>query len=129
MAIIDVDRVAAVIEKFKQLRPLVESVYPGYTLQIASKETGLITDLFSSPHPTVDDVTIENFESLSGIDQIAQIMKEYGKPIPKKTLLAELKRRGGKIGKDSVTSYLSREPIFASHSRGIWKLVEKKGGT
>jgi hypothetical protein len=129
MAIIDVDKVAGVIEKFKQLRPLVESVYPGYTLLIASKETDLVNDiLFPSPHPTVAS-SADGFQSLSGVKQIAQIMREHGKPISKKTLLAELKRRGSKVGKDTLTSYLSREPIFASHSRGVWKLAEEKGGT
>src|SRR5438093_9809375 len=127
MAIIDVDRVASVIEKFKQLQPLVEAVYPGYTLQIASKEKGLIGDLFPSPHP-MDDGDADSFQSLSGVKQIAQIMRERGKPIPKKTLLSELQRRGSKVGKDTLTSYLSREPIFTSHSRGVWKLVEQKGG-
>ncbi len=128
MAIIDVDRVASVIEKFKQLQPLVEAVYPGYTLQIASKEKGLIGDLFPSPHPTMDDGGADRFQSLSGVKQIAQIMRERGKPIPKKTLLAELQRRGSKVGKDTLTSYLSREPIFVPASRGVWKLVEEKGG-
>ncbi len=126
MAIIDVDKVAGVIEKFKQLRPLVEAVYPGYTLQIASKETGVISELFPSSHPTTSDSTDSTFQSLSGVRQIAQIMREHGKPLPKKMILAELKRRGSKVGKDTLTSYLSREAIFVPHSRGVWKLVEGK---
>ena len=127
MAIIDVDRVAAVIEKFKQLQPLVESVYPGYTLQIASKETGLLFDS-AGPILTASTTTGTSFQSLSGVKQIEQIMGEHGKPISKKALLEELQRRGSKVGKDTLTSYLSREPIFAPHSRGVWKLVEQRGG-
>lgn len=125
MAIIDVDRVAAVVEKFKELQPLVEQVYPGYTLQIASKQ-GAISDL----HLTLPGMAISknDFEALSGVKQIAQIMRDRGKPIPKKVLLAELRLRGSKVGKDTLTSYLSREPIFVPHSRGVWKLVEKEGG-
>jgi hypothetical protein len=127
MAIIDVDRVAAVIEKFKQLRPLVESVYPGYTLLIASKESDLINDLFPSPHPTIGDGGGGSFQSLSGVKQIEQIMEEAGQPISKKALWKELQHRGSDITKETLTSYLSR--FFASHSRGIWKLRKEKGGT
>src|SRR5947207_7204733 len=124
MAIIDVDRVASVVEKFKQLRPLVEAVYPGYTLQIASNETGL---LFDSLHPTMANSSADGFQSLSGVKQIEQIMSEPGKPISKKALWAELQRHGSDITKETLTSYLSR--YFASHSRGVWKLREGKGGT
>ena len=127
MAIIDVDRVATVVEKFKQLRPLVESVYPGYTLLIASKESDLFDHFLPSSQHILTNHT-DDFESLSGVKQIAHIMREHGKPVAKKTLLAELKRRGSKVGKDTLTSYLSREPIFVSHSRGIWKLDEQEGG-
>ena len=123
MAIIDVDRVAAVIEKFKQLQPLVEAVYPGYTLQIASKETGL---LFTTTEPITAFTTTGTFQSLSGVKQIEQIMEEAGQPISKKALWTQLQRRGSDITKETLTSYLSR--FFASHSRGIWKLRERKGG-
>jgi hypothetical protein len=124
MAIIDVDKVAGVIEKFKQLRPLVEAVYPGFTLQIASKETGLISDLLSpSPHPTIGDNADSNFQSLSGVKQIELIMEEAGQPISKKALWREIQRRGSDITEQTLTSYLSKH--FASHSRGVWK---QKGG-
>lgn len=127
MAIIDVDKVAGVVEKFKQLRPLVESVYPGYTLLIASKETDLLTDFFPSPHPHVDS-DANSFQSLSGVKQIVQIMQEAAQPISKKAILSELKRRGSKVGYETLTSYLSKNPCFAAHSRGVWKLAEKGGG-
>src|SRR2546423_1489012 len=116
MAIIDVDKVAGVVEKFKQLRLLVESVYPGYTLLIASKEADLITDLFPSPHPTVN-ISANSFQSLSGVKQIVQIMQEAGQPISKKAILAELKRRGSKVGYETLTTYLSKNPLFAAHAR------------
>src|SRR6266516_737034 len=95
MAIIDVDRVASVIEKFKQLQPLVEAVYPGYTLQIASKETGGVRTR-EFPIKAHDEIS-SDFQSLSGVKQIQQIMDEAGQPISKKALWMELQRRGSDI--------------------------------
>ena len=131
MPTVNINQIKSVVEKFEELQELVQAVYPGYTVVITSEENGIVSDSLPLVPGGVARMNDASFKTLSGVKQIAQIMKERGKPIPKKVLLTELQRRGSKVGKDTLTSYLSREPIFVPASRGVWtlkKLLEKEGG-
>lgn len=118
-----IDRAKRWVDLYNELQQLTANLYPGHEIQVVPEQRKFKLLEEAHSHGTLI-MGPPAFTALSGVKQIAQIMKERKKPIEKRVLLAELKRRGSKVGKDTLTSYLSREPIFQSVSRGVWALRE-----
>ena len=128
MASLNIDRVKRFVATYEELQKLAAELYPDHEVQIVPRPSRLDPSVSVPELPRqFARLHTDRFNALSGVKQVAYVMGQYGRPIEKQALIAELQRRGSKVGPDTLTSYLSREPIFESVSRGVWKLNENGG--
>jgi hypothetical protein len=114
----EIERSAAVrleiARKAKELALLIELNFPGFGVYI-EKRNGQTAE----PVPTR-----ASLKGMAGAKQVATVLREAAGPMSKRDILREIESRGGTVGLDTLTSYLSRYDQFVPEGNGIWRLKD-----
>jgi hypothetical protein len=110
-----------IAKKMRELIPLVEEAYPGYSVYIDAMEPSQHTNgTDSKPNGTV--INNKTFAALTKTNQIATILEHAGRPMQKREILNAVRQHGGDMSVETLNAYLSRRPFFRKEGKGLWRL-------
>jgi hypothetical protein len=113
-----------VAKRIKELEALLQKSFPGFKVYIEKRE-GRQEDTRKDKGGVTASLGAK-ISHLSSLEQMEHVLRQIRTPMSKQDLCVAIRERGGHVGIDTITSYLSRfrNTRFKSYGHGVWGLAE-----